>query len=88
MLKEIGMTLAICATVLFGIRFVEFAHAAPTTPFLTLLKLSATLTIAPGAGYCSVSTVAGTTTGTCKVVAQCGTSATATTVIDNVGSGC
>lgn len=87
-MKRIFNTLMVFCLTVFGTRYVEFAHAAPTTPFLTLLKLAATLTISPGAGYCSVSSVAGTTTGTCKVIAQCGTSVTATTLVDNIGSGC
>jgi len=43
---------------------------------------------APGAGFCKESWVAGTSGGTCKKIAYCGTSTTPTTIIDNVGSGC
>ncbi len=53
--------------------------------FQTKITASAT---APGAGLCKEEWVAGTTGGTCKKVAYCGTSGTAVTLIDNVGSGC
>lgn len=42
----------------------------------------------PGAGFLSVEVVAGTTSGSCKLIAYAGTDATAVTVVDNVGSGC
>lgn len=43
---------------------------------------------APGAGAFKLTMEAGTTSGTCKLVARAGTSATPVTVIDNVGGGC
>lgn len=43
---------------------------------------------APGAGSLKFEVVAGTTGGTCKIIAYAGTSTTPTTVVDNVGTGC
>ncbi len=43
---------------------------------------------APGAAMFKMTVVAGTNSGTCKIVARAGTSATPVTVIDNVGTGC
>jgi hypothetical protein len=43
---------------------------------------------APGAGTGKLAVVAGTTGGTCKLIMYAGTSATPTTIIDNVGAGC
>lgn len=43
---------------------------------------------APGAGKADLRWLAGTNTGTCKLVANAGTSATEVTIIDNVGGGC
>jgi hypothetical protein len=43
---------------------------------------------APGAALVKLTAEAGTTGGTCKIVARAGTSATPVTIIDNVGSGC
>ena len=43
---------------------------------------------APGAGKMRFEVVAGTTGGTCKIIAYAGTSTTASTVVDNVGTGC
>lgn len=43
---------------------------------------------APGAGKLQLTVEAGTTAGTCKIVARAGTSATPVTIVDNVGSGC
>jgi hypothetical protein len=43
---------------------------------------------APGAGFGALQWVAGTTSGTCKLVALAGTSATPVTIVDNVGTGC
>lgn len=44
-------------------------------------------TTAPNAGFCKLSWIAGTNSGTGKLIATCGTSTTATTVVDNVGAG-
>lgn len=43
---------------------------------------------APGAGLGELMWVAGTNAGTCKLVGLAGTSATPTTIVDNVGAGC
>lgn len=43
---------------------------------------------APGAGFLKLESLAGTTGGTCKIVAYAGTSTTPVVLIDNVGSGC
>jgi hypothetical protein len=43
---------------------------------------------APGAGVLKFTVVAGTTGGSCKIVARAGTSATPVTLLDNIGSGC
>ena len=43
---------------------------------------------APGASKLKLAVAAGTTAGTCKLVAYAGTSTTPTTIIDNVGAGC
>jgi len=43
---------------------------------------------APGAGYCKIFAEAGTTGGTCRLSAYCGTSTTKATILDNIGSGC
>ena len=40
------------------------------------------------ANKCALTVMAGTTGGTCKLVAVCGTSSTPTTIVDNVGGGC
>jgi len=52
-----------------------------------LSKITASGT-APGAGAVKLAAVAGTTGGTCKLVAYAGTSTTAVTILDNIGSGC
>lgn len=54
---------------------------------LGMEKISASL-VAPGAGALKLEVVAGTNSGSCKIIALAGTSATPVTVIDNVGSGC
>jgi hypothetical protein len=43
---------------------------------------------APGAGLLKFQVVAGTTGGTCKIIAYAGTSTTPVTIVDNVGGGC
>lgn len=43
---------------------------------------------APAAGFFKLEAVAGTVGGTCKLIAYAGTSTTAVTVVDNVGTGC
>jgi len=43
---------------------------------------------APGAGYAKMSWVAGTNSGTCKLISYAGTSTTPVTIIDNVGGSC
>ena len=43
---------------------------------------------APGAGNLKFAVVAGTTAGTCKIIAYAGTSSTPSTILDNIGSGC
>ncbi len=43
---------------------------------------------APGAGKADLRWLAGTNMGTCKLVANAGTSATEVTIVDNVGGGC
>jgi hypothetical protein len=50
-------------------------------------KIAATGT-APGAALMKLEVVAGTNAGTCKIIAYAGTSATPTTLLDNVGAGC
>lgn len=50
-------------------------------------KMSASAS-APGAGKADLRWLAGTNAGTCKLVANAGTSATEVTIIDNVGGGC
>lgn len=55
---------------------------------LTLPKLAAAPTTAPGAGYGLVFMIAGTNSGTCKLQMIAGTSTTPVTIADNVGSGC
>lgn len=52
-----------------------------------LSKISAS-GVAPGAGAAKLEAVAGTSGGTCKLIMYAGTSATPTTIIDNVGAGC
>lgn len=55
---------------------------------LAFTKLASADNTAPGAGFLKLEVQAGTTGGTCKLVGYAGTSTTATTIIDNVGSGC
>jgi hypothetical protein len=43
---------------------------------------------APGPGYLKLEVVAGTNSGTCKLIAYAGTSTTPTTIADNIGGGC
>jgi hypothetical protein len=43
---------------------------------------------APGAGFLKIEAVAGTSGGTCKIIAYAGTSTTPVTIVDNVGAGC
>ena len=43
--------------------------------------------VAPGAGFAKLAFVAGTTAGTGKLVAYCGTSTTPVTIVDNIGAG-
>jgi hypothetical protein len=43
---------------------------------------------APGVGFLKLAATAGTTAGTCKIIAYAGTSTTPVTIVDNVGSGC
>jgi hypothetical protein len=50
--------------------------------------ISPTDAAGPGAGFLKLGVMAGTTGGTCKLVAYAGTSTTPTTIIDNVGGGC
>ncbi len=50
-------------------------------------KQTAAGTTAPGAGFCKLKWVAGTTSGTGKLMAYCGTSTTGTAIVDNVGAG-
>lgn len=52
------------------------------------LQKTANSATAPGAGFLKLESLAGTTGGTCKVVAYAGTSTTPIVLIDNVGSGC
>jgi hypothetical protein len=54
---------------------------------LVMDKVSPTVT-AVGAGHMRLAVAAGTTTGTCKIVAYAGTSTTPVTIVDNVGTGC
>jgi hypothetical protein len=42
----------------------------------------------PGTGYLKLEVVAGTNSGTCKLIAYAGTSTTPTTIADNIGGGC
>lgn len=66
---------------------VDAPAAVTVTGEVALGKISASGS-APGAGVLKFEAVAGTTGGTCKIIAYAGTSTTPTTVIDNVGSGC
>lgn len=43
---------------------------------------------APGAATFKLTAEAGTNSGSCKIVARAGTSATPVVLLDNVGSGC
>jgi hypothetical protein len=43
---------------------------------------------APGAGRCVERWIAGSTAGTCKKIAYCGTSTIGTVIVDNVGGSC
>ena len=43
---------------------------------------------APGAGYAVLKWVAGTNSGSCKLIGYAGTSATPVTIVDNIGGGC
>lgn len=43
---------------------------------------------APGAGYAKMEWIAGTNSGTCKLISYAGTSTTPVTIIDNVGASC
>ena len=52
-----------------------------------LAKISASGS-APGAGYLKFEAVAGTNSGTCKIIAYAGTSTTPVTIVDNVGGSC
>ena len=63
------------------------ASTTLTNGALGMQKITASGT-APGAGSCKFEVVAGTTGGTCKLQMLCGTSTTAVTVLDNVGTGC
>lgn len=63
------------------------AQATGASGELAMAKISASGT-APGAGFGKMEWVAGTTAGTCKLIAYAGTSTTPTTIIDNVGGGC
>lgn len=54
---------------------------------VTIPKVTASI-VAPGAGQLKFEAVAGTNSGTCKIIAYAGTSTTPITVADNVGSGC
>lgn len=64
--------------------------AATTASFQSNTKWTkiAAATVAPGAGLGDIRMVPGTNAGTCKFVAAAGTSTTAVTIVDNVGSGC
>jgi hypothetical protein len=42
----------------------------------------------PGTGYLKLEVVAGTNSGTCKLIVYAGTSTTPTTIADNIGGGC
>lgn len=50
-------------------------------------KISASGT-APGAGTAKMAWVAGTNSGSCKLISYAGTSTTPVTIVDNVGAGC
>ena len=65
----------------------QIAGALTVGNELTAAKITDPAT-APGAGEFKVTVVAGTTAGTCKLIARAGTSTTPVTIIDNVGSGC
>jgi len=43
---------------------------------------------APGGGFAKLEWVAGTNSGTCKLISYAGTSSTAVTIVDNVGGSC
>jgi len=53
-----------------------------------LTKLGADPIIAPGNANCWLYALQGTTGGTCKIQAICGTSSTPVTIMDNIGGGC
>ena len=62
------------------------AFATAITGEFAIAKITASGT-APGAGFMKLAVVAGTNSGTCKLIAYAGTSTTPTTVVDNVGAG-
>lgn len=71
----------------------NWAFYSATAPSYTggdlfFAKQSSASGTAPGAGSIKLEVVAGTNAGTCKIIAYAGTSTTASTVLDNIGSGC
>lgn len=59
-----------------------------STHGLIIPKLASAPVAGPGAGFLRIFAVAGTDAGTCKIQTQAGTSNTAVTVTDNIGTGC
>ncbi len=69
-----------------ALRVSTFRTATLTDGALGLAKMSASGS-APGAGGGKIELVCGTNSGTAKLVAYAGTSGTAVTILDNIGSG-
>ncbi len=70
-----------------GLVGIGTTNAAGNIGELALSKQAAS-GLAPGVGNLKIGVVAGTNTGTCKIIAYAGTSTTPVTIVDNVGGGC
>lgn len=82
-------TFGVCANTTISGRATEGSAtltADVVNPFINA-KNTQTAT-APGAGKADLRWIAGTIAGTCKLVANAGTSATEVTIVDSVGGGC
>jgi hypothetical protein len=60
--------------------------ASATTALPNIFPKTSASPTAPGAGGCTLRMEAGTNSGTGKLVAYCGTSATGVTIVDNIGA--
>ena len=69
------------------ITFGSAAAATGSSGEVAVTKMTASGT-APGAGFCKIFAEAGTTGGTCRLSAYCGTSTTKKTILDDIGAGC